>query len=557
MADTNSDIEKEKKIDEEAEVAKPVDSESVEEEREGWGKKIEFLLCCVGYAVGVGNVLRFPYLCYENGGGAFLIPYFLCMIFCGIPLIALEFAIGQYWQKGPTVVFLHLCPLLSGIGYCMIMISFLVSTYYISLLVWVLYYLFSSFGNPLPWLTCDNPWNTPNCVVYNRSNPNLTGTSPSEEFLNEKVLNMTSSPSEIGIVKWDLVLLLLLSWIIIYFCSFKGVQWTGKVVYFTATFPYLVLIILFIRGLTLEGAGDGLYFYLSPKFELLRSIDVWKKAGTQIFYSLGIGFGSLIAYSSYNKRDNNVIKDAVGLALINCGTSFFAGFAIFSMMGHMSRKLNVPVERVVAEGPGLAFIIYPAGLATLPAAQFWSVLFFFMLITLALDSQFGMVESVATGIEDAFAKHLRGKKPLTVGVLCVVQFLFSIACVTQGGIYIYYIFDSYSGSTALILAVAVESLTISWIYGVNRMARNIEIMKGSPVWFGWKIFWAVITPGFMIVIFVYSIIDYAPLKYGGKRYPWWGDFIGWVMTGLCIISIIIPGLVLLIREKGTLKEVKR
>ncbi|EDV22242.1 uncharacterized protein TRIADDRAFT_29421, partial [Trichoplax adhaerens] len=525
-------------------------------EREGWGKKIDFILSCVGFAVGFGNIWRFPYLCYQYGGGAFLIPYVLSLIVCGIPLLALEFGIGQYFMKGPTVAFGNICPLLSGTGFSMILISFFVAIYYVVILAWILYFLFASFIAPLPWTTCGNPWNTPSCLARNGSNANLSGTSPSVEYFNNRVLNITSHPDDAGPVKWDLALLLILAWVIVYLCIFKGVQWTGKVVYFTATFPYVVLIILFIRGVTLDGAGDGIRYYLQVNVTKLQSVDPWREAGTQIFYSLGAGFGSLIAFASYNKRNNNLLRDAVTISCINCGTSFFGGFVIFSMIGYMAKQQQVPISEVVTQGPGLVFMVYPAGLATLPGANFWSVIFFFMLITLGLDSQFAMVEAVVTGLTDYWPEKLSKRKPWLIAGLSIVMFLIGLTCVTKGGFYIFNLFNIYSAGTGLIITVLIEIIMISYIYGINRYIGNIARITEKSVWVNWKICWFLLTPIMIGAVLIFSIIYYSPITYGKSiPYPWWGEFIGWLMAGMCIACIVIPAIYKLCKADGSFMEV--
>uniref|UniRef100_A0A8C3F9Q2 Transporter n=1 Tax=Chrysemys picta bellii TaxID=8478 RepID=A0A8C3F9Q2_CHRPI len=289
--------------------------------RETWGGKYEFLLSCIGYCVGLGNVWRFPYLCYRNGGGVFLIPYFVMLLFTGLPLFLLELSLGQYGAAGPITVW-KCCPLLKGIGVGMLLVSSLVSLYYNVIIAWTFYYLGMSFQSPLPW-SCDAPQNV----------PPLPGLSPSSRTA---LLGVTHSSGlhDPGPVRWPLAICLLVAWIVIFLCMLKGIRSSGKVVYFTATFPYLVLIVLIIRGATLDGSIEGIRFYLSSDWSRLQS--VWNDAASQIFYSLGIGFGGLLSMASYNKFDNNVIRDTLVIAIGNCCTSFFAGFAIFSILGHMA-----------------------------------------------------------------------------------------------------------------------------------------------------------------------------------------------------------------------------
>ncbi|XP_038674915.1 sodium-dependent proline transporter [Scyliorhinus canicula] len=355
-----------------------------------WGGKHEFLLSCIGYCVGLGNVWRFPYLCYRNGGGVFLIPYCIMMLFTGLPLFLMELSLGQYGGAGPIQVW-KCCPLLKGIGIGMLVVASLVSLYYNVIIAWAFFYLGNSFQSPLPW-SCEAPANFHLC--QNRT-ANRTQQSASEVFWNERALGLSRSSGlhDPGPVRWELAICLLAAWVIIFLCCLKGIRSSGKIVYVTATFPYLVLIVLIIRGATLKGSLQGVQFYLSTNWKRLGSAQVWNDAASQIFYSLGIGFGGLLSMASYNKFDNNVVRDTLIIVTGNCITSFFAGFAIFSILGHMAWKKGVPVEDVADSGPGLAFVAYPEALALLPGSFFWSILFFLMLFTLGIDTL-----STSTGV---------------------------------------------------------------------------------------------------------------------------------------------------------------
>uniref|UniRef100_A0AAR2K1R9 Transporter n=1 Tax=Pygocentrus nattereri TaxID=42514 RepID=A0AAR2K1R9_PYGNA len=355
---------------------------NIQPPREQWGGKYEFLLSCLGYCVGLGNVWRFPYLCYRNGGGVFLIPYFIMLFFTGMPLFLMELSLGQYGAAGPITVW-KCCPLLKGIGIGMLCVSTLVCLYYNVIIAWTFYYLGNSFQSPLPW-SCDASANAKFCNTTNTT----ISLSPSEEFWNDRVLGVRSSKGlhDPGPVRWELALCLLAAWVIIFLCMLKGIRSSGKVVYVTATFPYFVLIVLIIRGATLEGSLQGVAFYLTPVWERLANAQVWNDAASQIFYSLGIGVGGLLSMASYNKFDNNVIRDTLVITIGNCTTSFFAGFAIFSILGHMAWRKGVPVEKVADTGPGLAFVAYPEALALLPGSVFWAILFFLMLFMLGVDT---------------------------------------------------------------------------------------------------------------------------------------------------------------------------
>uniref|UniRef100_A0A4W5R8L2 Transporter n=1 Tax=Hucho hucho TaxID=62062 RepID=A0A4W5R8L2_9TELE len=477
-------------LDSEAQKQSPEDG--VQQERGKWANKTEFLLSMAGEIIGLGNVWRFPYLCYKNGGGVFFIPYFVFLFFCGIPVFFLETALGQYTSEGGVTAWRKMCPMFEGVGIASQVIVAYLNIYYIVVLAWGLFYLFNSFRNPLPWSTCDNDLVCVCIRVCACIHMCVCVLFPSRRVLR------TSDNVSLGAVHWDLALCLLLAWIICYFCIWKGVKSTGKVVYFTATFPYLMLFILFIRGVTLPGAGEGLKYYLWPQMDKILEPGVWRDAGTQVFFSYAVCQGVLTSLGSYNKYNNNCYKDCVALCILNSATSIFAGFAVFSVLGFMAHSLNVDMNEVVKGGPGLAFIAYPKAVSLLPGAQFWAVLFFLMVILLGLDSQFVCVESLATSITDMFPGVLRrpGRREILVLVIAVVCFLLGLPLITENGIVLFQLIDSYGPSgTSLLFIACFECIAVAWVYGANRFLDNIEDMIGyRPFPSVLKYCWLFVTP---------------------------------------------------------------
>ncbi|XP_028655191.2 sodium-dependent proline transporter [Erpetoichthys calabaricus] len=529
--------------------------------REKWAGQYEFLLSCIGYCVGLGNVWRFPYLCYRNGGGVFLIPYTIMLLFTGLPLFLMELSLGQYGSAGPIMVW-KCCPLLKGIGIGMLLVSTFVCLYYNVIIAWTFYYLGMSFQNPLPW-SCQAIANAGLCKP-NGTNASLL--SASEIFWNTRVLGVVNSKglSDPGPVKWELAICLLVAWIVIYLCMLKGIRSSGKVVYVTATFPYFVLFVLIIRGATLQGSLKGVQFYLTPDWKRLLSAQVWNDAASQIFYSLGIGFGGLLSMASYNKFDNNVIRDTLVIAIGNCCTSFFAGFAIFSILGHMAWKKNVPVGKVADTGPGLAFVAYPEALALLPGSVFWSILFFLMLFMLGVDTLFGNMEAITTAVLDEFPV-LRGnfkKKCLFLALLCFGFYLMGLLLITDGGIYWFTLIDFYSTSFGLIIIALFMCIGMTFFYGVNQFCQDIvDMVCRCPPWctkllMYFKACWVFFTPVLLLFILSYIFVDLynTPLRYGSYIYPRWGRALGVCMGTFCCIQIPFWGIMAIWRESGTLKD---
>ncbi|KAF6206190.1 hypothetical protein GE061_017418 [Apolygus lucorum] len=352
--------------------------------RDTWSKKVEFILAVVGFAVDLGNVWRFPYICYQNGGGAFLIPYIVMLVFGGLPLFFMELALGQFHRSGCLTIWKRICPALKGIGYAICVLDIYMGMYYNTIIGWAVYYLVASLRSELPWTSCDNLWNTANCTPIEEINLRNHSVSPATEFFKLSVLEQDKSDGldRMGPIKWSLALCVFAVFLLVYFSLWKGVKSTGKAVWVTALLPYAVLFILLGRGITLPGASIGISYYLTPQWHKLATAKVWIDAASQIFFSLGPGFGTLLALSSYNKFHNNCYHDALLTSSINCLTSFLAGFVIFSVLGYMAHVQGTTVDKVGLEGPGLVFIVYPEAIATMTGSVFWAIIFFLMLITL-------------------------------------------------------------------------------------------------------------------------------------------------------------------------------
>jgi len=618
-------------------------------ERGNWSGKLDFLLSCLGYAVGLGNVWRFPYLCFKHGGGAFLIPYTIMLLFIGIPCFFLEISIGQYAALGPVTIYSNLSPLFKGLGFANFMASCFVGLYYNMIIAWTIYYLFASFTSELPWDTCENDFNTQFCFnigAYQdckalRDNGNNTGaiylngtclTEESDweairdnikfyynctkeeykenktevyfnsttcgtldkfpkndngdyqlfdiprplrktaagEYLSKNVLNEGDGIENMGPIQWKLALCLLAAWIIIFFCLIKGIQSSGKVVYFTATFPYVVLVILLIKAATLPGAINGIEFYVVPDLSRLSDIKVWEAAAVQIFFSLSVAGGGLITLASYNKFKNNVIRDTFIVCFGNCLTSVFAGFCIFSVLGFMAGQLEVDVPDVAVSGTGLAFVAYPDLVTRFAGAPFWSVLFFAMLFTLGLDSQFAIVETILSGIMD-FEPRLRTKKTYIVGIICVVGFLLGLPLTTRGGGYLLDLLDYYAAGWPYLFIGLTELVIIGHIYGIENFFDDISSMvpKNPGTWvrkylpsiYFWtktniNFIYLTMSPLLIAVILVISWASHEPLKKGTYEYPAWADGIGFLIAMIAILAVPIVAIFQLIfaiaKNKGKL-----
>lgn len=542
--------------------------------RQTWSNKAEYILATIGFAVGFGNLWRFPYLCQKNGGGAFLIPYFISLVLLGIPLFFLELAIGQSVRQGPIGVWKAIHPYLGGIGLASVVVCILISMYYNMIIGWCFYYLFVSFQDPLPYSFCPSGVN---CTVNEECK--LAGRT--QYFWYTKALGATGSIEEMGDFQWHLCLVLLLSWIVLFLFVSRGVQSAGKAVYVTATLPYIVLAIFFGRAVTLKGSLDGIIHMFKPQFSRLASPLVWLEAATQVFFSVGVGFGTLIAMSSYNPVHNNCRRDAILVSLTDSLTSVFAAVVVFSVLGFKAHdsydeclrlyggvnNTNLPpgmtldkkchnLEHWLSEsfqGPGLTFIAFTEAILKLPLSPLWSVLFFSMLLSLGLGSMFGILEGVLNSLHDQKLIPLR--KEILTGLTCFLCMVVGLLFCQRSGEYWLQMFDSFTGTLPLLFICFFELVGVSWVYGANRFYDDIEYMLRMRPGLYWKITWRYVSPAIVMVIFVCSLLNIGlkPITYSAWRqnkgdvksvqYPSWCYFI--IAFLICASCLCIPAVFLL------------
>ncbi|KAM5292566.1 sodium- and chloride-dependent transporter XTRP3 isoform 2-T2 [Ctenodactylus gundi] len=568
----------------------------MEKARPQWGSPLQFVLACVSYAVGLGNVWRFPYLCQLYGGGDFLVPYLIMLVVEGMPLLYLELSVGQRMRQGSIGAWKAISPYLGGVGIASVVLSFYLSTYYNVINSWGFWYLFHSFQDPLPWSMC--PLNG-NRTGYDEECEKASST---QYFWYRQTLNISPSIQDSGAVQWELALCLVLAWLLVYLCILRGTESTGKVAYVTALLPYGVLLIYLIRGLTLHGAINGLKYMFTPKVEQLANPKAWINAATQIFFSLGLGFGSLIAFASYNDPSNDCQKHAVIVSLINSATSIFSSIVTFSIYGfkatfnyescvntvillltntfdledgfltasnleqvkeHLAsaypgqysevlpllRNCSLESELETAvQGTGLAFIVYTEAIKNMEVSQLWSVLYFFMLLTLGMGSMLGNTASVLTSLTDSrlISSHL--PKEAIAGLVCLVNCAIGLVFTLEAGNYWFDIVNDYAATLPLLLVVLVETVAVCYVYGLRRFEEDLQAMSGRALSWYWKAMWACVSPLLLISLFIFYLTDYilaGTLKYQAwdasqghlvaKDYPTYAV----VIIGLLVASSIV------------------
>lgn len=500
-----------------------------------------------------------------------MVPYVICVISAGIPILILEAAIGQYWQTGGLTVWSNIAPISKGLGFGSVVALFLLNVYYIIILAWALLYLFFSFRSSLPWASCGNAWNSPNCVsivrnktagfysaIHQSNQSSANRYDSTVEFWENRILQVSDGIDNVGGMQWELAFCLAICWVVCFFCIWKGIKSTGRSAYIIALLPYISLTILLIRGVTLPGSMKGLEFYLKPNFSKVGDPNVWVDAGTQIFFSYALALGCLTALGSYNQFDNDFYKQLIFVATLDSSTSVFAGFAIFSVLGFMAEMKGVDVSQVAEKGPGLAFIVYPQGVAQMPFAPFFAVTFFMMVLLLGLGSQFVSVEGFITAVVDMFPGYLRvGKRrEWFIGITCFLSFLVGLTMVTRGGIYVFQIFDYYAASGMCLLFLCFcECVFVSWLYGVDKFYDNIKEMIGYHPFIWFKLCWKYFSPALTGIILIWFLIGFKPLKYNDVyEFPTWATNLGYVLALSSMIQVPLYAIYAMLTTPGTLKE---
>lgn len=513
--------------------------------RQEWSNPIEFLLSCISMSVGLGNVWRFPFTAYENGGGAFLIPYLVVLMFIGRPFYLLELGLGQFSSSGCVKVW-DLVPPFAGIGYAQSFATFVICSYYCVLIALSLHYLFASFATELPWTVCDHSLsiNGTLCVPsgHNISEldipDNTTVVASSEQYFKRAVLKENADLTNgIGLPDPALLGCLLLCWVLVFLTLRKGVASSGKVAYFTAIFPYTVLLTMLVKGLTLPGAMEGIVFLFTPQWHRLYDPKVWYAAVTQSFYSLSIGFGTLTTFSSYNKFRHNIYRDATIVSVADTFTSVLAGVITFSILGHLAHELQLPVSEVVKSGAGLAFISYPEVIATFDyVPQLFAVLFFLMLATLGLGSASGLINTCITILSDDF--HSLSKN-LVTSLVCLLGFCAGVVYTTPGGQAVLELVDYYGGSLMVLFLAVVEIIALAWIYRTCNLLRDLEFMLGMRLGVYWRVCWSLVVPVSLTSILAYTLAFYKPVEYAGSALPTSAQISGWMVTLLGLLTALI------------------
>ncbi len=478
--------------------------------RDQWNSQIGFLFAAVGSAVGLGNIWRFSYMAYEHGGGAFLIPYVVALITCGIPLLVLEFGLGHERTGSAPLAFAKISRKAEFFGWWPVtFVMFGIVLYYCVIVAWCLNYTIYSLS--FAW-----------------------GSDPNTFFFKE-FLKLPKTPMEIGGVNTKVLLstaaIWFLNWLIVFRGIGKGIELANKI--FMPLLFFLTIFLVF-WALTLDGALDGVIAYLKPDFQKISSIGVWIDAYSQIFFSLSLGFGIMIAYASYLPRQADISRNAIWTATMDSLFAIVAGLGVFAVLGFMAHAKGLPISKVVTESIGLAFVAYPQALSIMPGGNFFGLIFFLSLVVAGLSSSISILEAFTSAVIDKFNLD-RG---FVVSAVCAVGFLGSMIFTTNAGLYWLDIVDHFITHYGLVVVGIAECIIGAWIFDIERLRRHINKTSSIKMPKIWDNIIRFFVPAILIIIVIGDLVAEFKAPYG--NYPWFS--LAMIGINWMLFSIIVAAL---------------
>ncbi|HET6530124.1 MAG TPA: sodium-dependent transporter [Actinoplanes sp.] len=480
--------------------------------RDQWGSRLGFILAAMGSAIGLGNIWRYPYVVYENGGGAFLIPYFIAIATAAVPLLILEYSLGHRYRHAAPFAFRQVRRNAEWLGWFQIGISLLIMTYYIVVIGWVISYFYYSFGTR---------W----------------GDDPNAFFFGD-YLGTTESFWQVGGIQWKVLLSVAIAWALTYVILRRGVR-RGIELAAKILMPALILmiVIIVIRGLTLPGASEGLNVLLTPDFGALTDAGVWVAAYGQVFFSFSIGFAVMIVYASYLPRRSDLSNSAIIVGMANSGFEFLAALGVFSVLGFLATSTGAGVTEVITSGVGLAFVAFPQIINEMPALNsLFGVLFFGSLLFAGITSAVSIMECGVAGVREKF----RLSRTTAVNWLFGITSIVSLLYVTRGGLYYLDTVDRFVNNFGLIFGGLAEVILIAWVARqLGEMQAHINRDSYVRVGWWWIVSLIAITPVLLLVMGSINVWTELTTRY--EDYPVSGLLVlGWgtVLVTLALAFVL-------------------
>ncbi|MFX4285442.1 sodium-dependent transporter [Janibacter sp. G349] len=480
--------------------------------KEGFSSRKVFIFAAIGSAVGLGNIWRFPYVAYEGGGGAFIIPYLCALLFAGIPLLYLDYAVGHRFRGSAPLSLRRLHRGAEWLGWWQVLICVVIAIYYAAILAWAAKYTVLSFTKG---------W----------------GDDPNAYFFGD-YLQAAETPGPTFDFVPGILMTMILVWVVTIGVLAMGVQ-TGIGRTAVVFIPVLVLafIVLVIQALTLDGSMEGLNALFTPDWGALTHGSVWISAVGQIFFSLSVGFGIMITYASYVDRKTDMTGSGAVVGFSNSGFELLAGIGVFAALGFMAQAAGTEVSEVVTNGIGLAFVAFPTIINEAPGGVVIGVLFFVSLLLAGVTSLISIVEVVIGAVRDKVGIS-RTAATFAVGVPMAIVSVLMFS--TTGGIYVLDTMDAFVNSFGIIAVAAVMMLAITYVFRkLGVLQRHLDARSSIKLRGWWPALVAVVVPLLLIAMLWQELKAKIDTPY--EKYP--ADLLnvfGWGMViALPIIAIVL------------------
>ncbi len=478
--------------------------------REQWGSRAGFILAAVGSAVGLGNIWRFPYMAYENGGGAFFIPYLFAMITAGIPFMILEFSMGQKYRGSAPKTLAKIHAKFEWLGWFQVGVAAIIAVYYVAVIGWAISYLGMSFSQD---------W----------------GTETNSFFFSDYLGLGDNSPTNLGGIQWKIAIAMTIAWAITYAAIVggvkSGIERASKIL---MPILFIMVLLLIARMIVLPGALDGVNYMFKPDFSKIWDVKVWAAAYGQIFFTLSIGFAIMLAYSSYLPEKSDITNNAFMTVLINCGFSILAGIMIFSVLGYMAQEQAKPLTEVVSAGVGLAFVTLPAAINLLPAPYILGPLLFLALVVAGLSSQISILEAVTSAVMD----KLQWSRKKAANIVLGIGFVVSMAFATNGGLLLLDLVDHFANNVGIMVGCFVEIVMMTWLFKISNVRDYVNKISDFSIGVWFDICLRFVTPVILAIILATKLHTLFTEGYGGYDLT-----LGWLLMGTILVVGVIINLI--------------
>ncbi|OHO51262.1 SNF family Na(+)-dependent transporter [Corynebacterium sp. HMSC035E02] len=481
--------------------------------RDTFNTRFVFLMAAIGSAVGLGNIWRFPYVAYENGGGAFLIPYMVALLTAGIPILWFDLAIGHRFRGSAPLAFRRISSRWEGIGWFKVGVNFFIAIYYAAIIAWAALYTIKSL---------QQTW----------------GEDPSTYFMVD-FLQADAEATYSGHVVPSILGVMILVWVVCIATLATSInKGIGKLTSIFLPVLAVMFIILVIRAFFLDGAAEGLNAFFTPDWSVLSNPSVWIAAYGQIFFSLSIGFGIMITYASYLKPRTNLTNTGLVTAFANSSFEVLAGIGVFATLGYMAAQQGVAVDEVASSGIGLAFIAFPTIINLMPLGGLFGVLFFGSLFLAGVTSLISIMEVVVSAVADKF-NISRRVSAISVGSAMGVLSCFLFA--TSSGLVTLDIMDKFTNNLGIVFGAICALVVVGWVTGRRReIQQHINAVSQFKVGGFWQFLTFVATPLLLVYFLVNEIITIVREGYEGYSSTQIGLF-GWAVLGvILLVSFVMP-----------------